>query len=276
MDVVLINYTMPNTSPGVDDCKENPLARATKNLLYSSGQPFKRLSKVFFQDPSGCIRWFGIFIYSAGSRVLFFPGFTKKHDHLIGFRGNSVWKNALMDIDHISLEKDGLSWHITSVDSVEHVGKIFTQKISGEIRHWFSLSVAGSEYLRVARETTVVSAEVPANDSARRVEVLLQSREDAIYPLLSVDSEHLALSEHTFLHFSVLFGVPDFDVPESFLLGIPYDKFVTGTGNAIQESPVRIHRMKLDDSIELMIIVSAHEGVLEKEFIYTGYCATDI
>ncbi len=264
---------MTGVSQGYDQCQDNPLARATRNLFSTSGQPFKRLTKCFFQDPSECIRWFGVFVHSAGDRILFFPGYSKLHDHLVGYMGENPWKEASMDVDHISLEKDRLSWHFTNKNSTEHVGSISTHRISDTALYWFSLSVLDSSSLRAVRENTVITAPIPSSDVDRRVSVFTESREDAVFQLLCLNRDHSLPSKPMFLHFSVLVGLPGFCIPQNTIMGLPANGvFSNEVAESIESHPVRIHRIQLSESIELMIIVSAHHGNLEKEFVFSGVC----
>ena len=270
-DVLVLTWSMTDVSKGDDVCQTNPLARVTKNLFSGSGRPFKRLNKCFFRDQLGCVRWFGIFVHSAGDRVLFFPGYSKQHDHLIGFRDQSPWKNVKIDIDHITLEKNLLSWHFTNSGSTEHVGKIFTKDLSNGARHWFSLSVSSQNDLREVKENTIVNAPVPTNDIDRRIAVFKASREEAAFNILSVHNENFLHSATHFFHFTVLVGTPGFKAPDDLVLGLPFQDPVFGGAQSVaKQIPIRIFRIELSEKIELLVVTSVHEGKLLKEFVFSG------
>jgi hypothetical protein len=152
-------WTTPGGSPGRDESPTNPLNRATAQLL-QYGKPFPRLCMCFFKDARGTLRWLGVFVHSAGSRVLFFPGFAdtfKEVQH--GFKAKSQ-RNQPFDFDHVSLENDLQSWHITSARSEDHIGKPRTLDIGKSRVLWFGMSVADANVLRIVREETRITSVV--------------------------------------------------------------------------------------------------------------------
>lgn len=274
-DELNLTWTMTNVSGGDDSCEDNPLSRATKNLFSESGQPFKRLNKCFFQDPLDVIRWFGIFVHSAGDRIIFFPGYSKRQENLIGYRGDSLWKCEEMNVDHISLEKNRHSWHITNQNSSRHIGKIFTQKISQDAYYWFSLSVSSFKSLRLVKENTHIRVPIPSSDIDRRINVFKESRENAVFNVVSLNSQYDPPVAPSFIHFSVFFGPPAFDAPQNTLVGLPDDKFSYDVECCDKAHPVRLHRIELSNTVELIIIVSSHAGKLKKEFVFSGCSSKD-
>jgi hypothetical protein len=273
-DVLMLTWRIDEASPGRDTCQDNPLARATKNLFSNKGQPFKRINKSFFVDPSGCLRWMGIFVYSAGDRVLFFPGFSNKHKNLVGYKKDSLWKDVAMELDHISLEKDHLSWHVTNSGSTEHIGKIFTQELSDEARFWFSLSVSSIQDLRIVKEETIVSSPTPQDDTQRRIDIFTKARESAIFNILSLNNECQSLKEPSFIVFTVLIGKPGFSVPEDTPIGIPDARyFIVDGAEPREKNFFRGVRAGLTEAVEIVIMTSAHAGRLKNNFVYNGFCA---
>lgn len=102
-----------------DDDPFHPLARALRNLLLD-GKPQNRAAICLFDpEPSSAlgtsVRWLGVFVHTAGRRVLFFPGFSKLET---GYHFTSVTKgfekqDKSFVFDHITLEKDLREIHVT-------------------------------------------------------------------------------------------------------------------------------------------------------------------
>jgi hypothetical protein len=112
MDSLELIWKMEGVLAGLDDAIDNPLARVT-DRLFRLGRPFSRLTKGFFVGPDGICRWLGIFVHSAGDRLLFFPGFAEPQSYVRAYTGDVPRWNQLFQIDHLSLEPDRQSWHIT-------------------------------------------------------------------------------------------------------------------------------------------------------------------
>jgi len=204
MDTLEVTFKLEHGDKGVDDDPYNPLSRSLNKIL-QTGKPFKRLTNCFFRlrtnGEENPIRWFGVFIHSQGDRILFFPGFSDSYHEIQGFRGKSPQWNQSFSFDHISLESNLKKYHITDFSSGNHLGSPNTYPL-GENRHfWFSLSISSPNALRIVKEKTKVIAKIHPNDSSRRTEVVLQSRENAIFQILELNPESIITDDTFFLHF---------------------------------------------------------------------------
>jgi hypothetical protein len=85
---------------GEDKSENNPLYRATSKL-FKEGKPIKRLSKCFFADDSGLLRWIGVFVQSAGDRILFFPGISDELTNIKGIRDTKILWEESFDLELI-------------------------------------------------------------------------------------------------------------------------------------------------------------------------------
>ena len=174
METLELAFEVDGARPGTDRCADNPLARAT-DCLFRQGRPFSRLSKCFFRGIDGRLRWLGIFVHSAGNRIIFFPGFAQLHKEVVGYRDDVLAWDRPFQIDHLSLESDWLDWHFTEPRSADHIGNFRTLPLGLGVVHWFSMSVQTQDDLRVLRRRTLVSAPTPARDVERRTEVFLRA-----------------------------------------------------------------------------------------------------
>jgi hypothetical protein len=272
MEVIELTWSMDGDaiSAGVDDSPDNPLARATQ-CLFLEGRPFTRINKCFFLDPDGRMRWLGIFVHSAGDRIIFFPGVAELQQHITAYNGDALRWDQGFKIDHLSLESDRRSWHFSEPRSVAHLGRMYTQQLSPDVFHWFSMSVKSSHDLRLAREETKVSAVTPSRDIDRRLEIFRASREDAEFQIIGLH-ESSTSQQPSFFHFSVTVGPPGFPSNSSEILGIPYGSPLVKEHprEPLIDIPSRVHRIRLSSEVELEVTSSVLIGDLRNRIIYSG------
>jgi hypothetical protein len=271
MDTLELTWRMEGCAPGVDQSRDNPLARATERL-FRLGRPFTRLSKCFFCGPDGVMRWLGIFVHSAGDRLLFFPGFAEEHTQILAYCESVIRWNQPFHLDHLTLEPDRRTWHLTTPKSKHHLGQLYTRQLGGDRVHWFSMSAAALSHLRVVREETRASAPTPPQDVDRRAQVFRNARENAIFQLVRLNTEHPSPSAPAFLHFSVVVGPKGFISPENELIGLPHGgPFLpsVATPDSVT-APIRIHRVLLSDEIELEVTASSLPGQLQTHVLFTA------
>lgn len=270
IEIIQLTWKMDGVTPGTDHFADNPLARATE-CLFRYGRPFHSLRKCFFRGPDGILRWLGIFVHSAGDRLIFFPGFKELPSYVVAHNDEKLRWNRPFRIDHLSLESDRRSWHFTAPRSVEHLGKLYTTQLDPDRLHWFSISVATPDDLRIVREETVVSIPSPERDTDRRVESFRQVMQGATHQIVELNSDKSALQNECFLHFSVVVVRGGARMPTSALLGSPYSgPLVRSTHRPPIVVPLREHHLRLTDSIELEITATALSGHLRMPTIFEG------
>jgi len=206
---LVFTWTMDIGEDGVDDDSINPLSRSLDCLL-RTGQPLQKTALCFCSLPgkppeSARLRWLGAFVFSAGERVIFFPGYAVMPDTLVGMRGPAkMWDNQVA-VDHLSLEKDRESWHATTPRSKKHFGGPTTLDLGEGKALWFGMSVAEASALRVAKKQTLVQANVPSSDARRRTDVFRSAREATTFPIVTVNPA-TNMEGAGFYHFSFIVG----------------------------------------------------------------------
>jgi hypothetical protein len=277
MEQLELTWAVELGKTGVDDASDNPLARAT-DRLFRLGKPFLRLGKCFFLGTDGTIRWLGIFVHSAGDRLLFFPGLTTLFAHVTAYEHRQQkWKRPFQ-IDHLSLEPNRRTWHLTSPQSKDHLGKLATHQLDENRTFWFSMSVSLEDDLRpLLRETRVVAA-TPAQDTDRRAGVVQKSLEGAVFPLVKLNSSSPSVPEPGFLHFCIVAGPKGFAPVNEQIFGLPYGGPFSDlpASRAHDPTPVRIHRLELSDSIDLEVMASAHPGRLKTNVVYSCAASSNL
>jgi hypothetical protein len=153
--------------PGIDDDPINPLARALDRIS-REGKPLRKLGTVMLELPiDGKLYpfWFGTFVFSAGSRLCFFPGYAKPLGRLVRYQGKQKVGDTQTVIDHVTLEKDRESWHMTTHGSKDHFTGTTSLPLAGETVLWFGMSVAYPYALHAVRQKTNLQWKVPCSVS---------------------------------------------------------------------------------------------------------------
>lgn len=267
-DTTKIEWIMRAGRPGVDSDQTNPLSRSLARLV-NTGKPFSRLGLSFLNDPKG-LRWFGVF--AEGKRTFFFPGFSQAFDGIHCHRGPQPHARRPFDFDHLTLEKDRSTWHLTSRGSLDHLGIPQTLALGDGRVLWFGLSFASVDAFRPAQNRTIVEFSAPPTDAERRCEIVMASRDGAEFPVLSLPDGPLTTRPDTYLHASVIAGPPGFENylgPEhAFPIGSPY--LASPFPDALNNLPTRIHRLQLSGNTHLQITLSRLPGKLMVPVAFTG------
>lgn len=259
-----IVWTMPYGREGVDNGPLNPLKRAL-SPIFLNGQPFQRLVLCFFHEQSlpnsDAYRWFGAFVLSAGHRVIFFPGNNipsdPKNYTLAMARGNGIMSNEAYCFDHVTLERDWSSFHVTDYKGRNQRGGPRTLNLGDGRRLWFGMSVKSIDWLRVAGTKTVVSGLVPASDYERRRDAILSSRDGAQFPIMRLHEQADKTFEEGFYHFAVIVGPIGFQDYLGRDLALPFDApFYAGTKRDFMNIPMRSHRFSIGETLDLQIVSS--------------------
>jgi len=271
MDILKITSTMPDGRPGVDDTPTNPLARATAQLL-QTGRPFSRLCHCYFDDKGGVLRWLGVFVHSAGNRVIFFPGFAETFREIQGFKASSqIWNQPFL-FDHISLESNLENWHITSPLSERHLGSPPTLQLGKSRVLWFGMSIASPAALRLVSQQTVATAGVPLRDTRRRAEIIGTARDGAEFPRVSVNTENESAFDQGFLHFAIIVGPRGFEDYRGPEFGAPFNSpfLSTPLPQVLTNLPIRIHRLELASDVDIQITCMFLPGALNVPVSFTS------
>jgi hypothetical protein len=251
---------------GLDDNPITPLARSIASLL-EDGEPFISLVQCFLEESksyniSQNVRWFGIFIYSAGKRVLFYPGFDKLRNHILGIRNDQVrWDKDFL-VDHFSLEKSLDTWHLTSPASKEHLGNPKTFPLGDGRYLWLGISFRNFDaFLPTKKETQIIS-KAPEKDSKRRIGVFKKARENSIFQIFRFYENHDFLEY--FYHIAIIVGPKDFEIYKGEILGFPINSpfLAKPLPDNKQRLPIRIHRLSLPDNFDIQITTALVPGQL--------------
>jgi len=264
LDKIQLSWEMDGGVPGCDTDSNSPLARAVSQL-FKEGKPFSNLCMCFFKDTSATLRWLGVFVQSAGDKVIYFPGFIKDFDQIQGFQGKNLQWNKSFAFDHISLEKDRSKWHLTSSEYEEHLGSPRTLMLDKNRVLWLGISVADADVLRIVKQETKIVSDSPPGDSNRRLETFRKAREGAKFAIVSLNDEHLTPFEEGFLHFGIIVGPKGFENYSGGEFGFPYGSpcLVKPLPEEFSKLPIRSHRLELSNNTDIQITVCYLPGRLK-------------
>jgi hypothetical protein len=268
-DTIKIEWSMDAGRDGLDSDPTNPLSRSLARLI-NTGKPFSRLSLSFLNEGQGHLRWFGVFVES--KRTLFFPGFSKAFDGIESHRGPEPHARRSFEFDHLSLEKDRTTWHVTARGSSDHLGSPRTLALGNGRVLWFGLSFASVDAFRPVQNKTVTEFSTPPSDASRRRDIITASRERAKFSILSLPDGPLATLPETYFHASVIAGPAGFETclgPEhAFPIGSPF--LASPFPSVPSDLPIRIHRIQLSPDTDLQITLTRLSGKLTVPVAFTG------
>jgi hypothetical protein len=278
MDTAFLTWQIEQGAEGTDSEPNNPLARAC-NKLFIDGKPHDRLSLCFFgelkESETSCssLKWLGVFVFSAGKRVLFFPGFGFDPEWIKIYYSHSKYKYYDFEIDHISLEKNLDRWHLTSQRTARHLGSGRTIPLDHGRVLWFGMSVVQENILREVKKETIVNSQMPSSDSKRRTEVFFKSREGAVFNCVCLAPIARTHFKEGFLHFAFIVGPKGFPHYRGNQFGIPISSpFLKNEipDDAFVHLPIRTHRLSLCAQIDIQITTMWLPGSLTQPVTFTG------
>jgi len=258
-------------APGCDTDARTPLTRAIRQL-FKEGKPFFNLCMCFFKDTSATLRWLGVFVQSAGNKVIYFPGFINDFDQIQGFKGKSLQWSQLFAFDHISLEEDRSKWHVTSRHSEKHLGNPKTFPLGKNRVLWLGLSIADAHVMRLVKQETKIVVDSPPSDSRRRYEIFHKAREGAKFPIVSLNEERPVPFNEWFLHLSLIVGPKGFEPYLGGELGFPRGSpfLVKPLPEKLNALHLRSHILELSDNTDIQITACNLPGRLKAPVVITG------
>jgi hypothetical protein len=278
-----LTWKIEQGSRGTDDDPINSLSRAVNRLFREDGQPFPAISLCFFGDlatrmpRNSPLRWLGAFVWSAGKRALFFPGFTISPVGFQLFQGESrqqLHDDTVFKVDHITLDPDH-TWHVTTYKSEAHIPRkkpSFQACPLGDERFlWFGMSIAHVTELRELKKETLVRAYVPASDGKRRKDAFIQARDGVEFCCVSLHPEARMRFQEGFLHFTFIVGprgFPDYDGDNlAFPFGPPLLPELLP--DILTQLPICRYRMSLRPVLDIQIVSMWLPGSLGPPFMLT-------
>lgn len=265
-----ITYPLPDGEPGVDDDQQNPLARALVPLMEMHKQlPSIRLAFLAEGQDAPPNRWLGVFVRSPGDRVLFFPGLDVDLFRVRGTDGGIARFDKEFDLDHISLEKDQGTWHITSPMSKAHQGGPNAIDVGQGRVLWFGMAVSDLAVLKKAKQRT--SATFRVNDNATQHKLAQLQGAIAGGESVKVPMPPPPAIGDWFPLVAVIVGPRDFPLYNGPEWGAPYgSSYVTGEPAPDQKFTVWGNQFPLDDTTDVQVATTWIPGKMAIPMILTS------
>lgn len=211
-----LTFGADDGAEGIDDDASNPPSLALSGTLREGRADFS-LSRCYCSSPgeqaegAAVLRWLGVFVFSAGSRVIFFPGFYSAMTATKNYQGALVQREASFLTDHISLEEDFETWHVTSRNSKKnHMRGLRTVPLGEDRVLWCCMSIRDFSVLRIAKKKTIATYALPESDSGRRLTLATDAIENSVVAKVSFHPELKRPLEGGFPHFSFIIGPKGF------------------------------------------------------------------
>jgi hypothetical protein len=277
-DTIRIRWQMPRGELGVDSDPQNPLNASLAKLFSEKSDLDFNLSMFLFDAGVLGLRWFGVLVLTKGRRLLFFPGTISKLDRIEAYKGNTKRWNEQFEFDHISLEEDRKTWHITSPGSKKHLpkrskGSLKTLELGEDRCLWFGFSVQSPALLKNLYRETIVTFKSPESDSERRLSEFHKARDGMEFLLMSIngDIDSLKESADSFLHFTFIVGKTGFNPYLGGNIALPHggpyvESFQTG---AVQ-LPSKTFMVNMSEDVAVQIICNVVPGKLAMPYSVTG------
>lgn len=263
---VSINQEFPDGEPGCSNALDSALARPYR-VLIEQGRSTGRINHVFYSDSTHSYI-LGSLCNADSGRLIFFPGVLGRKVAWDTQKGK-LPAGAMMD--HITLEPDFKSWHLTvfregKKDKQRPLSSRCTVEIEPGLDYWFGMSIRSANLLEKAYQRHTFSFSVPSTDIKRYSRIILSSKQRAIHNNTCLPKEDAG--DHEFLHFDFLLDqrVNRNMLPMNVVFA-PVDKPAL---KSFVARPPTFHMRKHNVSIDcwegkIIVIVTKHAGDLAEE-----------
>ena len=158
------------------------------------------------------------------------------------------------NLDHVSLERDRGSWHITTAQSRDHQGGPPATDLGGGRVFWFGLSIASTNVMRELRQEIIATFDVQDHTAEWKTKQFIQSRQGKEFPGLYMPPRPDSEIGPTFPLIAVIVGPTDFEWYCGPLWGWPYgSEFTKGEPSGNLKISTRHQRFKLDVTTDVQL-----------------------
>lgn len=269
-------YRFSHGQPGRDGDPANVLCRSLHFLL-EEGHPQRAVTLCMMGDvetaPEEPIRWFGVFVLSEGRRVLYFPGFFQPKGRVVALSGRSQMADRPFRVDHLTLEPDLASWHLTEGPSRRrHQSGPNTKELGKGRVLWCGMSVAKGTVFREVYRETLVAASVPGSDAERRSENFQEAALADEDQLIPPPPSNTFSGQPEFLHFALIAGPEGFPVVKGQHFMTPHNSpwVEPRLPDPLTGVYLRSHRLPIGEGLEVEIAATRLPGRLTVPVSFTS------
>ncbi|ALI34763.1 hypothetical protein NMY3_00551 [Candidatus Nitrosocosmicus oleophilus] len=253
--------------------KDSALVKPFKQILLE-GKPLEKISYFFYGE--GDEYWLiGSFAYTKARRILFFPGLNLSR--VVHSPDNKEVLDEVHNIDHLTLENNLESWHVTLKEKNDRgikYSRMKPAKLSENVFLWFVMAIPSAKTLEPmpkSQEFIIKANKKKANsieELTRRLGNFFQSRHQSLFPVIKWKHESPLPCFINFEIFMLLGNTRETDLPDKLFFALPPltkpEKMDDGIrSRAGYPSP-------LTDSISVCIRVSKIKGSLNQDAGYDG------
>lgn len=233
--------------PGVANDANHVLMRAARAIL-RQGRPQAAIALALYRAVAAQppIRWFGVFIRTAGDRILYFPAVELEVS-----RGGGGKK---LTVDHITLEPDRRTWHFTEPTaprSRRHQSGGRTRQFGDGRVGWCGITISEEALLPPLMKQTVLRGSVPRRDERRRHDEFVSAARAARHHVIrQPESDERIGSPHFML--TLARTGEQVSRPESVFMPQP-DEFAQPFERRELRGPTHISPVELDDEVTIQV-----------------------
>lgn len=202
---VLITWNSGGLGTGRSVNRTSALVRPFRILL-DEGRSIGRINYLFYQSDK--TRVLGALCFTTPKRLLFFPGIAKRNPRWIteGATLRTIGQaNEL--IDHLTLESDFNSWHVTMLgldNSRRSVLRRYrTKEILEGVTYWFGLSILSDNILEECPNEIRMVFSSSSKDADRRIKIVKSSGENSVNHVFPLYTD-ASVTGSSFIHFDFI------------------------------------------------------------------------
>jgi hypothetical protein len=256
-----IYYHLPGgRGDSISEC--SALVRPFRKLM-EEGKPIGKTAFLFYRE-NNVYHVLGSFAFT--DRTIFFPGLTfSRVAHTPDDR--DLTSDEVDDIEHFTLEKNFVDWHVRLSDRNKKYHKLKTKKINDNVMLWFVMAISDRHKLELMPKIREYELKaLHQQDLERRRDLMLDSINGSIFPVTEIsytpDSPH-------FLNFEFFISnrkSKELDLPKGlFVMPPPFSK-PDGLDRGIRSKAV--YDFSLKENMAISIRTSKIKGSLKYPGVY--------
>jgi hypothetical protein len=180
--------------------------------------------------------------------------------------------NASFLVDHITLEPDFKTWHVTrSTRKKRHMPGLCTVPLGEDRLLWFGMSIKDFSVLRIAKKTTIAAHPSAESDSSRRLNLAMEADKNGACGAVSFHPEVKLSGEDRFPHFAFIIGPKGFPDYTGEMLGLPVGSIgLTTPFRGTIQFMTHHHRVHIANELDLQITTVWLPGAITVPILFTG------
>ncbi len=244
-------------------------------VLVVEGRPFKWISHLFLKSDNYYV--LGALCLTASRRLLFYPGLVTRTPQWYVHRSKLSKIDSGCFIDHLTLEANLNSLHVTMLDSNSRksgsINKFKTKKPAADLTYFFGLSLRSERDLEFSPQEIQFFFSSSKPDCERRARILVDNAEGAVSQVLKLPFS-VSKSQKRFLQFDFLVDLQNRNslrnlvpAPTAAPTGPPALKGSVSTPQSVETQMYQVNLPLLEAT--LWVVASERDGELSEKAVFS-------